>query len=77
MWETYQGMDRRRTYESLKHNPKNVRFDDLCRAAETFGFFLRGGKRQPQGLCAAGRHGATELPKRGWEGKALSGSPTA
>ena len=44
MWERYRGMDRRRTYESLKHNPKNVRFDDLCRAAETFGFFLRGGK---------------------------------
>jgi len=58
-------MDRRRAYESLKRNPKNVRFDDLCRAAETFGFFLRWWKRQSQGLCAAGRHGDTELPERG------------
>ncbi|MDI3507600.1 MAG: hypothetical protein PWQ46_195 [Methanomicrobiaceae archaeon] len=43
MWETYQGMDRRRTYENLKHNPKNLRFEDLCRVAEAFGFLFRGG----------------------------------
>ena len=58
MWETYQGMDRRRAYESLKHNPKNVRFDDLCRAAETFGFFLRGGKGSHRVYV---RQGVTEL----------------
>ena len=37
-------MDRRRAYENMKHNPKNVRFDDLCRTAEAFGFLFRGGK---------------------------------
>ncbi|MDI3498160.1 type II toxin-antitoxin system HicA family toxin [Archaeoglobus sp.] len=31
-------------YESLKRNPKNVRFEDLCKAAELFGFRFRGGK---------------------------------
>ena len=44
MWETYQGMDRRQTYENLRHNPKNLRFEDLCRVAEAFGFLFRGGK---------------------------------
>lgn len=37
-------MERRQVYENLKRNPKNVRFEDLCRAAETFGFRFRGGK---------------------------------
>ena len=31
-------------YEKLKNNPKNVRFTDLCKAAELFGFKYRGGK---------------------------------
>jgi hypothetical protein len=30
--------------EELKRNPKNVRFDKLCSAAEAFGFRLKGGK---------------------------------
>ena len=37
-------MNWREIYEHLKHNPKNVRFEDLCRAAETFGFHRKGGK---------------------------------
>ena len=31
-------------YEKLKNNPKNVRFEELCKAAELFGFKYRGGK---------------------------------
>lgn len=31
-------------YEKLKSNPKNVRFKELCKAAELFGFGFRGGK---------------------------------
>ncbi len=31
-------------YEKLKSNPKNVRFEELCKAAELFGFRFRGGK---------------------------------
>ncbi len=31
-------------YRRLKENPGNVRFEDLCRALEAFGFRYRGGK---------------------------------
>ena len=31
-------------YERFKQNPKNVRFDDLCKSAELFGFSFKGGK---------------------------------
>ncbi len=31
-------------YRKLKENPKNVRFEDLCKALELFGFKYRGGK---------------------------------
>lgn len=44
MYERGRGMERRQVYESLKRNLKNVRFEDLCRAAEAFGFRFRGGK---------------------------------
>ncbi len=37
-------MDRKKVYEELKSNVKNVRFETLCKAAEVFGFRLRGGK---------------------------------
>jgi len=37
-------MNRKEIYEELKRNPKNVRFEVLCGAAELFGFKLRGGK---------------------------------
>lgn len=35
---------KRKIYEELKKNPKNVRFTDLCKAAELFGFKYKGGK---------------------------------
>ena len=31
-------------HQKLKEQPKNVRFEELCRAAELFGFEFRGGK---------------------------------
>lgn len=37
-------MNKRELYEEFKRNPRNIRFDDLCRAAELFGFSFRGGK---------------------------------
>ena len=37
-------MNKREFYESLKGNPKNVRFEEICRAAVVFGFTFRGGK---------------------------------
>jgi hypothetical protein len=37
-------MDRRRLFEELKRNPKNVCFERLCKIAEAFGFRFRGGK---------------------------------
>ncbi|MGQ9602417.1 MAG: hypothetical protein ACUVQU_04795 [Candidatus Bipolaricaulia bacterium] len=32
------------TYLKLKENPKEVRLDELCHAAEVFSFRLRGGR---------------------------------
>lgn len=37
-------MDKRRLFEELKRNPKNVRFERLCKIVEAFGFRFRGGK---------------------------------
>ncbi len=37
-------MNKKEIYEEFKRNPKNVRFEVLCRAAELFGFRFRGGK---------------------------------
>lgn len=31
-------------YRKLKENPKDIRFEELCRAAESFGFKFKGGK---------------------------------
>ena len=31
-------------FQKLKSNPKNVRFDKICRIVEAFGFRFRGGK---------------------------------
>lgn len=36
--------DKFRLLERLKRNPKNVRFNKLCKAAEAFGFKFKGGK---------------------------------
>jgi len=37
-------MKKRSIYDNLIHNPKNIRFEELCHAAEKFGFVCRGGK---------------------------------
>ncbi len=37
-------MNKRRLFEELKKDPKNVRFEKLCKTAEVFGFVFRGGK---------------------------------
>jgi len=37
-------MNKREIYQELKTNPKNIRFDKICRLAELFGFKFRGGK---------------------------------
>jgi len=37
-------MSKKEIYKKFKENPKNVRFEELCKAAELFGFKLRGGK---------------------------------
>ncbi|MGQ9628500.1 MAG: type II toxin-antitoxin system HicA family toxin [Anaerolineae bacterium] len=37
-------MNKQKLYEELKKNPKNVRFERLCKIAEKFGFRFRGGK---------------------------------
>jgi hypothetical protein len=37
-------MKPKKAYEILKGNPKNIHFEDLCQAAEAFGFRLKGGK---------------------------------
>jgi len=35
---------REKIYRKLKENPKNVRFEDFCKALEIFGFKYRGGR---------------------------------
>lgn len=36
--------DKKELYLKLKGNPKDVRFDELCRVAEAFGFRPKGGR---------------------------------
>jgi len=37
-------MNKKGIYEAFKRNPKDVRFEMLCKGAELFGFKLRGVK---------------------------------
>ena len=37
-------MDKSGTFRELKKNPKNVRFNRLCKIVNAFGFNYRGGK---------------------------------
>lgn len=37
-------MDREEVYRELKGRVTNVRFEELCQAAESFGFKFKGGK---------------------------------
>lgn len=37
-------MNKERLFEELKKNPKDIRFERLCKIVESFGFRFRGGK---------------------------------
>jgi hypothetical protein len=37
-------MHKHKLLEYLKNNPKNIRFEKICRIAEAFGFQFKGGK---------------------------------
>ena len=37
-------MNKRKIFKELKGNPQNVRFEKLCKEAESFGFRFRGRK---------------------------------
>ena len=37
-------MKKRQLYEDIKSNPKNIRFQKICKVAEVFGFKRRKGK---------------------------------
>ena len=37
-------MKKQRLYEEIKRNPKNIRFQKICKVAEAFGFIMRKGK---------------------------------
>lgn len=50
-------MDKKEIYKELKENPKNVRFEELCRAAELFGFKFRGGKGSHRIFVRGGNKG--------------------
>ena len=50
-------------YEKLKSNPKNVRFEELCKAAELFGFRFRGGKGSHRVYVKEGVKEILKLPK--------------
>lgn len=36
-------MNKKEIYKKLNNNPKNIRFELICKAAEMFGFRFRGG----------------------------------
>ena len=35
---------RRKLFDAIRNNPKDVRFDDACKVAEWLGFIWKGGK---------------------------------
>jgi len=37
-------VDKEGIYQKLKRNPANIRFEELCKAAESFGFRFKGGR---------------------------------
>jgi len=37
-------MKKQRLYEEIKRNPKNIRFQRICKVAEAFSFIMRKGK---------------------------------
>ncbi|MBA7507636.1 hypothetical protein ES706_06356 [subsurface metagenome] len=47
-------MDKREIYQKLKRNPADVRFEEICKTAELFGFRFRGGKGSHRIFVRAG-----------------------
>ena len=47
-------MDKREIYQNLKGNPTDVRFEEICKTAELFGFRFRGGKGSHRIFVRAG-----------------------
>jgi hypothetical protein len=47
-------MDREGIYRKLKEGPANARFEEVCKAAEIFGFKFRGGKGSHRIFTRAG-----------------------
>ncbi|MEK7828282.1 MAG: type II toxin-antitoxin system HicA family toxin [Deltaproteobacteria bacterium] len=43
-------------FDKIKNNPKDVRFNDICRLAEYFGFTYRGGKGSHRVYTRKGIH---------------------
>ncbi len=59
-------MKKKRLLEELKRNPKNIRFERLCRIAESFGFRFRGGKGSHRIYTREGVEEILNFQKRGW-----------
>jgi len=47
-------VDKREIYQKLKRNPADVRFEEICKTAELFGFRFRGGKGSHRIFVRAG-----------------------
>ena len=47
-------MDKREIYQKLKGNPTDVRFEEICKTAELFGFRFKGGKGSHRIFVRAG-----------------------
>ncbi len=59
-------------YERLKNNPKNIRFEELCKAAKFFGFKFRGEKGSHR-VCVREGVRESEFSECKGQGKTLSG----
>jgi len=47
-------VDKREIYQKLNRNPADVRFEEICKTAELFGFRFRGGKGSHRIFVRAG-----------------------
>jgi len=47
-------MEREEIYRKFKGRPANVRFEEVCKAAEIFGFKFKGGKGSQRTFARAG-----------------------
>jgi len=47
-------MEREEIYRKFKERPANVRFEEVCKAAEIFGFKFKGGKGNHRIFARAG-----------------------